>query len=297
MSSRKFRLRKRNLTQKQIERKRRYLSFFLFVCMAVFSICCCLKISVFNVNHIVDALIDSTYINALQDDIHEYATDACLESGIGTDSVDEVITYQNIYDIENSYITSLLNASEQFNNYAFNENIAQLKQDLIDSTKEMLTRGGVELSEDVNGRIDMFATQICDYTVNRIEYSTGDLLVDIVNIASNSISIIIAVLAIIIVLATISLLMTGNTYYRNMRYLAYSLTAATILDFVIVGLIAFITTLRPPALQPSYVAQAMINYIDQTVFDLFMTGLGVLCVSLFVLTLTWRLKRDKQKYS
>lgn len=297
MSSKKFRLRKKHLTQKQIDTKRKYLSFFLFICMALFSICCCLKISVFNTNHIVDALIDSTYINALQDDIHEYATDVCLKSGIGTDSVDEVITYQTVHNIENSYISSLLNASDQFNDYAFEENTAQLKQDLIDSTKDMLTLSGVEITGEMQNNIDLFATEICDYAVDRIEYSTGDLLVDIVNIASSGLTIIIAVLAIIIVLATISLLSTGNTYYRNMRFLAYSLIGATILDSAVVALIAVITTIKPPALQPSYVAQAMINYIDQTVFDLSMTALGALCVSLFVVTMTWRLKRDQQKYS
>ncbi len=297
MSRKKFRLRKKNLTQKQIEAKRKYLSFFLFICMALFSICCCFKISVFNTNHIVEALIDSTYINALQGDIYEFATDVCLESGVGTDSIDEIITYQTIYDIENSYISSLLSASDQFNNYAFEENTAQLKQDLIDSTKDMLVLGGVEITDDVAHKIDMFATEISDYAISRIEYSMGDLLVDIVNIASRGLTIIIAVLAIIIVLSTISLLYTGKTYYRNMRFLAYSLTAATILDFAIVGLIALITSLKPLALQPSYVAQAVVNYIEQTVFDLSMTGLGALCISLFVLTLTWRLKRDQLKYS
>lgn len=293
MRMKKFRLRKKNLSQKQINNKRRCLAFFLFICFVVFSICCCLKISVLNTSHIVSASIDSTYINALQDDIYQYASDCCIEAGIPFDAIDETITYENIYNIENSYISSLLNASQQFNSQAFSENIQALKQELALSTQEMLVSNGIEITDEIKNNIDVFATDVADYAQSRFVYTAGENIVTIVNIANKALTIIIPVLAIIMVLAVVSLTMTGNTKYRNLRYVAYSLTAATFFDFVIVGVIFVASYVRPPALQPSYLAQALTNYIDQSIYDLSMTALGLLCGALFVLTMTWRLKRNQ----
>jgi hypothetical protein len=102
---------------------RLFLAFFLFLCIAIFSLAISAKMTILNSDRIDYIFTNSDYVQSLCDDVSQYAHDCCLVSGIDEDAVDSVINYSTIYDLQESYTASALNTDSNYNDSAFDANI------------------------------------------------------------------------------------------------------------------------------------------------------------------------------
>ena len=78
---------------------RHFLSFVLFLVIAALSLTVFVRVDCVDGKKYASIFTNEKYVQSLYGDVKQYAYDMCAQNGIPTDSVDEVITYDAVYNL------------------------------------------------------------------------------------------------------------------------------------------------------------------------------------------------------
>ena len=280
-----------NLTYKQVSSKRSILAFFLFVCIVICTTCISGGVGVVNKDEIAKSLLESSYINALTNDVKQYATDLCEQAGVPKNIVDDSVDYNKMYELEKSYIYGDLFESTDYNENAFLANILHLKSDITNALTSSLENNGLIIDENMQNSIDNMSTNVSNYAKQRIRFINEDMYKNVVdNIKLVNICLI-GVCIFVSALIIIRLLTIGNKKYRSLRYAVYSFSAASLFNFITVIIFSVVNSRQPRIIQPSYLQNAIDSYINSSSYNFIMLSLFVFFIAICLSAISWIMKR------
>lgn len=111
-----------------------YRQAFSFVC-AVFGYSCA-QLDCFYQSRLcrrqkyASIFTNEKYVQSLYGDVKQYAYDMCAQNGIPTDSVDEVITYDAVYNTVNAYAVGNFDNSQDYTKTTYEDRISELNTQL-----------------------------------------------------------------------------------------------------------------------------------------------------------------------
>ncbi|MGN0528102.1 MAG: hypothetical protein ACI4IE_03135 [Eubacterium sp.] len=280
--------------EKNVKIGKNILAFLLFLCLLLLSLSICVRAVFVNSNVITRVFTDKSYADALFEDIYDYAVDYCDASAVDKKIVDETVTYEKIYSIQKAYILNIFEASEQYNERAFNQDISDLNGEIVKAANVYLESISVELTDNIKKGTQNFADNICDYIRDRISVDYIDEASSLVSTAKTASSIMIAVFMLASVILITSLYYTGEKRYRAVRYITYSFTAAALTDALLALGVQVIKCFKDLVIYPYYLCDALMKHINNCVLSVALAAALLFFAALIFAAYTWRLKFNKK---
>lgn len=272
---------------------RSFFAFLLFLSLTATALFTCILTNFVNDSSIIKLFTDSEYISSMQQDIVRYGYDTADAANIPSDSVDSVITYDSVARIEKAFVAGSLGAGEEYTPTTYLDYIDKLKEELDDSTQDMLNAYNIEIDENAENATEKYADQIINYLKKKIEFKYMDRLSSVTNLGKTvSIGgiVVFALLSIVFILIVISI---GSKKYRSIRELSYSLSASGIMCFVLILGVRLVGHFKSLVLYPAYLSDAVMKYVERCMMSVGVAGGILLALSLLLAITVWRIKHDK----
>lgn len=109
---------------------RHFLSFVLFLVIAALSLTVFIRVDCVDGKKYASIFTNEKYVQSLYGDVKQYAYDMCAQNGIPTDSVDEVITYDAVYNTVNAYAVGNFDNSQDYTKTTYEDRISELNTQL-----------------------------------------------------------------------------------------------------------------------------------------------------------------------
>ena len=275
------------------KRARRILAFFLFLTVSLLSLTVCVRLSFVSKSAIADTLTSDTYVQGVYKNVSDYAHDMCDECSIPYDSVDSVITYDSVYQVQKAYFYGLLSVTEEFTDSAYKDYIANIGSDLETSTLSMLREQNIPVEGRAKEKVNLFAEKITQYITEVSELSFTnyiDAIVSFGSIASIVAMIGLFLLATVLVLFIVSI---GKKLYRALRDIAISFYAAALLNIVLIFGVQAVKHFKTLLLYPRYLSDAIMEYVNNCIASVAVSSAVLFVIALAITTVVWTMKRNE----
>lgn len=274
---------------------RNTLAFLLFITVSVLSVSACVKAVVLNPNELVKQFTSQEYVNSMYLDAKQFAYDLCDECSIPRESVDEGLTFSAIYSINEAYAVGNLSASDQFTQTTYKNLLDDFSESLSSSVSESLKKNGVEInSYQQSSGVAEFSDRITDYVTGVIEFEYMENLQALTNMGKAVLLTVIIASTILSVLLALVVFSVGKKRYRGLRAIAYSFIASAIFDFVLVLGVEIVKMTKTLVIYPTYLRDMAMRYVEDSTLTFVGAGVTALFISLIIMTVVWKLKRDEK---
>lgn len=273
---------------------RNIVAFFLFLSIAALSLSICAKVSFINSERYAEIFTNQQYVNSLYSDVKQYAYDVCDECSIPEDSIDEVITYASIYDIEEAYALGNLTNAPQYTQTTYDDRITELKENLAQSTSDMLEEYKLDIDKNQSDGANTFAMKICDYIRSKVEFQYMDKLETLSNLGKTVSVVMIVIFSISTAVLALITFSIGNKKYRGLRAIAYSFNASAILNFGFVLAMQIIKQVKTLVIYPTYLCDSVMNFVNSSILSVAVSACLSLGISLIIAASVWKLKRNEK---
>lgn len=292
-SSHSHKSKRKKPSAKTYARRRAFFSFVLFLTISATAILGALKISVLNESRMANIFTNSTYLNAMHDDVMEYSKDLCLKCGIPDSYLDNVITYKSISEIQKAYILGNLDMDEMYSESSYVDMIGRLNDNIATQTKNVVEENRLEFANGMETKgPQQFADEVTAYLKSRVEFKYLEDIQSIVNVSSPVLNvgmILFAVLSVAFLLLTISFV---DKKYRALRAVCYSIFGASALDMFLVICVGIVSIFKDLLIYPSYFCDSVMGYINFCVSTFLIEGILLFLFGVMVGALVWRIKRN-----
>lgn len=275
------------------KKSRTVMSFFIYIFVALFSLSCCGIFSVANQKNVADIFTDYSYIESLKADVQSYAKDRCLEASVPNDFVEKAINFDTLHQLQEAYIYSELEVSEQYNVDAFDALMVTYEESLNKDMQSMIDEQSV--TTDSKSSLKSFCSDIAGFTRKKIEFKYIRELKSIVK-KVRALSFATAIISIImLIILSVVLIKKGGKNYRITRSFSYSFLSAFILDFVLLfaGLLVKVT--KDLVIYPSYLAEAFMKFYNASLISVTYAGAILFMISIVLAAFTWKFKRQERE--
>lgn len=266
-------------------------SFMLFLSLTVLSLSVCCKAYIANPATIACIFTGNSYVSALQDDIIQFANDESKKCSVPADCLDKVISYDVVFELESSYIHSMLGTSQGYSADAFQKNVLSLKEKISTAMQNELDSQNMSYSQK---GVEGFAQAVSDYAQSKAEFKYIEKVQSVLNISNVLITAAIIV-SLVVSIALIALLVVKkDKRYRSMRYVAYSFEASAIFNFAMVCAVGIVRGAKDLVLYPSYLCAALMSYVGSSMLAVAISGIVLILISFVIITAIWRIKRGNE---
>lgn len=275
------------------KKSRNVMSFFIYVFVALFSLSCCGILSIANSKTVADVFTNYSYVESLKADVQSYANDRCLEASVPNDFVNKSFDYNTIHQLQEAYIYSELDVSNQYNADAFDALMATFEESLNEHMQDMIDEQGI--TTDSKASRESFCKDIAKFTRGKIEFKFITELKSIVKrvrLLSYATAILSAIM--LIILGAI-LIKKGGKNYRITRSFSYSFLAGFIFNFVLVIAGLLVKATKDLVIFPSYLADAFMKYYNSSLLSVTYAGAVLLLISIVLAAFTWKFKRQERE--
>ena len=271
------------------------VSFFLYVAVAVVSVCICCLVTVANPSAFVKAFTTSNYVESLRDDVSLYVSDMCKKNNVPDDFVGDVVKYDDMYYLETAYVSGQLGASKQYNENAFNSMLAEYKVEMQNEIKKELSARNIKLTKSSENNLALFCDDIASYIESRISFKYMNNVRNGVKIIRIISYILIAVFGISGIALAVWLSVKGGKSYKVLRSTAGCFLGASLINVITAISIGIVNATKELVIYPLYIAQAFVDYTEVTAITFASCSAIMFFIFLVMLVFGWKLKRSEME--
>lgn len=270
-------------------RSRNILAFCLFVVLGILSVACVTKTVVLNGNTVQNQFTDYNVTSAFRQDLVDYTSDTFIKNGLDSSNISNVITQEKAEKIIASFAAGQFRAKAGYTSKSYSTDIDELINDIKSELEAQITASGFEKNENVeNAQLK----KIRAFIENSLKLPKTKLIETAMNLGKVAADIFLAVAIFLTVVFASMLYFTGNTKYRSVRSLGAAFCASSIGDLIVSLIAVIILNVKSIDIFPAFLKSALDNYIYTAVGAIAACGLVLLLISLMLLAISWKLKRE-----
>lgn len=270
-------------------RSRNILAFCLFVVLGILSVACVTKTVVLNGNTVQNQFTDYNVTSAFRQDLVDYTSDTFIKNGLDSSNISNVITQGKAEKIIGSFAAGQFRAKAGYTSKSYSTDIDELINDIKSELEAQITASGFEKNENVeNAKLK----KIRAFIENSLKLPKTKLIETAMNLGKVAADIFLAVAIFLTVVFASMLYFTGNTKYRSVRSLGAAFCASSIGDLIVSLIAVIILNVKSIDIFPAFLKSALDNYIYTAVGAIAACGLVLLLISLVLLAISWKLKRE-----
>ncbi len=270
-------------------RSRNILAFCLFVVLGILSVACVTKTVVLNGNKVQNQFTDYNVTSAFRQNLVDYTSDTFTKNGLDSSNISNVITQEKAEKIIASFAAGQFRAKAGYTSKSYSTDIDELINDIKSELEAQITASGFEKNENVeNAQLK----KIRAFIENSLKLPKTKLIETAMNLGKVAADIFLAVAIFLTVVFASMLYFTGNTKYRSVRSLGAAFCASSIGDLIVSLIAVIILNVKSIDIFPAFLKSALDNYIYTAVGAIAACGLVLLLISLVLLAISWKLKRE-----
>lgn len=270
-------------------RSRNILAFCLFVVLGILSVACVTKTVVLNGNTVQNQFTDYNVTSAFRQNLVDYISDTFTKNGLDSSNISNVITQGKAEKIIASFAAGQFRAKAGYTSKSYSTDIDELINDIKSELEAQITASGFEKNENVeNAQLK----KIRAFIENSLKLPKTKLIETAMNLGKVAADIFLAVAIFLTVVFASMLYFTGNTKYRSVRSLGAAFCASSIGDLIVSLIAVIILNVKSIDIFPAFLKSALDNYIYTAVGAIAACGLVLLLISLVLLAISWKLKRE-----
>lgn len=270
-------------------RSRNILAFCLFVVLGILSVACVTKTVVLNGNTVQNQFTDYNVTSAFRQNLVDYTSDTFTKNGLDSSNISNVITQEKAEKIIASFAAGQFRAKAGYTSKSYSTDIDELINDIKSELEAQITASGFEKNENVeNAQLK----KIRAFIENSLKLPKTKLIETAMNLGKVAADIFLAVAIFLTVVFASMLYFTGNTKYRSVRSLGAAFCASSIGDLIVSLIAVIILNVKSIDVFPAFLKSALDNYIYTAVGAIAACGLVLLLISLVLLAISWKLKRE-----
>lgn len=270
-------------------RSRNILAFCLFVVLGILSVACVTKTVVLNGNTVQNQFTDYNVTSAFRQNLVDYTSDTFTKNGLDSSNISNVITQEKAEKIIASFAAGQFRAKAGYTSKSYSTDIDELINDIKSELEAQITASGFEKNENVeNAQLK----KIRAFIENSLKLPKTKLIETAMNLGKVAADIFLAVAIFLTVVFASMLYFTGNIKYRSVRSLGAAFCASSIGDLIVSLIAVIILNVKSIDIFPAFLKSALDNYIYTAVGAIAACGLVLLLISLVLLAISWKLKRE-----
>lgn len=270
-------------------RSRNILAFCLFVVLGILSVACVTKTVVLNGNTVQNQFTDYNVTSAFRQNLVDYTSDTFIKNGLDSSNISNVITQEKAEKIIASFAAGQFRAKAGYTSKSYSTDIDELINDIKSELEAQITASGFEKNENVeNAQLK----KIRAFIENSLKLPKTKLIETAMNLGKVAADIFLAAAIFLTVVFASMLYFTGNTKYRSVRSLGAAFCASSIGDLIVSLIAVIILNVKSIDIFPAFLKSALDNYIYTAVGAIAACGLVLLLISLVLLAISWKLKRE-----
>lgn len=270
-------------------RSRNILAFCLFVVLGILSVACVTKTVVLNGNTVQNQFTDYNVTSAFRQNLVDYTSDTFTKNGLDSSNISNVITQEKAEKIIASFAAGQFRAKAGYTSKSYSTDIDELINDIKSELEAQITASGFEKNENVeNAQLK----KIRAFIENSLKLPKTKLIETAMNLGKVAADIFLAAAIFLTVVFASMLYFTGNTKYRSVRSLGAAFCASSIGDLIVSLIAVIILNVKSIDIFPAFLKSALDNYIYTAVGAIAACGLVLLLISLVLLAISWKLKRE-----
>lgn len=270
-------------------RSRNILAFCHFVVLGILSVACVTKTVVLNGNTVQNQFTDYNVTSAFRQNLVDYTSDTFTKNGLDSSNISNVITQEKAEKIIASFAAGQFRAKAGYTSKSYSTDIDELINDIKSELEAQITASGFEKNENVeNAQLK----KIRAFIENSLKLPKTKLIETAMNLGKVAADIFLAVAIFLTVVFASMLYFTGNTKYRSVRSLGAAFCASSIGDLIVSLIAVIILNVKSIDIFPAFLKSALDNYIYTAVGAIAACGLVLLLISLVLLAISWKLKRE-----
>ncbi len=276
-------------------KKRSVLSFFLYLCIALSSLCVVFLSVTANPNTFVKEFTQPSYVANVKEDVVQYTRDMCLNNSLPDDFIESTITYDKIYNIENAYIQGEFGTSLEFTTESYKNLLNQFKEDVFESVNEMVQSRNIEIEQSVKDTaVETFAQQVTDYTAKATSFGYIRQVKSFCELSKTVCSIILSICLAGSIGLIVAITLRTSRKYRVMRSISYSFGSAAVMNLIVAAAVCIVKATKNLVIYPTYLVDVFIRWVDDSLNSV-LTCAGILAIIFVAFAcFTLKLKRDSQ---
>lgn len=269
--------------------KRSVLAFFLYICITIAVFSAEFLLVAGNSNTFVKEFTNASYVENLRADIAQYTSDLCKVNSVPDDFIDEVVTYNNVYNLENAYISGEFNSSEEFSTQSHSASVKLFEENVEKSVAKMLKKQNISVSD---AQIKNFSGMVAGYADRTTQFGYIEQLKSFCRTSKIVCSILLSVCSLVGIGLVIGLFTGTSRKYRATRSVSYALLSSAVMSLLVALAVFIVKSAKQLVIYPSYLVDVFIRWADASA-DSVLVGAGVLFAAFaFLASVTWKLKRD-----
>lgn len=276
---------------RSIKKFRSFLSFVLFVLVTVLSLSICTNSYFANSSNIEKHFVSYNYISSFREDIVQYSSDMFIKDGLSDENLDDVITYDLVKELTNSYYRSQFETNSSFTADSVANNVESIIAPISSELKLQLDNSSYKYNKE---KADELTENIGNYINERISLAGTNYIQTAVNIAKIVSLVVSIVMAVFVAVLCLIIYFLGTVRYRSVRAISFSFTSAGILSLIISLIVYIISKVKIIDIFPMYLREAVMDYINACIGVVAISGATLLLISFVIICVVWKLKRTTQ---
>ena len=262
-------------------KSRNIRAFCLFVVLGILSVACVTKAVLLNGSVVQNQFTDYNVVSVFRQDLIDYTSDSFIKNGLDSSNVSNVITQAKAEKIISSFAAGQFRAKAGYTSKSYSSDVNSLMNDIKSELEEQISASGFEKSESVqNAQLE----KIRSFIDNSLKLPKTKLIETAMNMGK--------IAADIFLVFGSMLYFTGNTKYRSIRSLGAAFCASSIGDLIVSLIAVIILSVKSIDIFPAFLKSALDNYIYTAVGAIAVCGAVLLLISLALLAISWKLKRE-----
>lgn len=270
-------------------KSRNILAFCLFVVLGILSVACVTKAVLLNGSVVQNQFTDYNVTSVFRQDLIDYTSDSFIKNGLDSSNVSNVITQAKAEKIISSFAAGQFRAKAGYTSKSYSSDVDSLMSDIKSELEEQISASGFEKNESVqNAQLE----KIRSFIDNSLKLPKTKLIETAMNMGKIAADIFLAVAIFLTLVFGSMLYFTGNTNYRSVRSLGAAFCASSIGDLIVSLIAVIILSVKSIDIFPAFLKSALDNYIYTAVGAIAACGAVLLLISLVLLAISWKLKRE-----
>lgn len=271
-------------------KSRNILAFCLFVVLGILSVACVTKAVLLNGSVVQNQFTDYNVVSVFRQDLIDYTSDSFIKNGLDSSNVSNVITQAKAEKIISSFAAGQFRAKAGYTSKSYSSDVDSLMSDIKSELEEQISASGFEKNDSVQkAQLEKIRSFIDD---NSLKLPKTKLIETAMNMGKIAADIFLAVAIFLTLVFGSMLYFTGNTKYRSIRSLGAAFCASSIGDLIVSLIAVIILSVKSIDIFPAFLKSALDNYIYTAVGAIAVCGAVLLLISLALLAISWKLKRE-----
>lgn len=268
---------------------RAFLSFVLFVLVAVFSISLCAKTGFANKSTVKEKFVYYEYASGIKNDVKEYAVDLYTANGISCDNLDSIFTYEKVYNAVSAYYGYNIADEMEYSQQSYEKIVNEICSEISADIEAQLKNTDMQYNSQ---SAKLLENEVNEYFKSAVELPYIDNIKTALNVSSVALYAAIGVSGFFMLAVALITFFVGTKRFRSVRAIGISFWSAGIFELAMALVVYIISCIKRVDLFPVYLSKQFYSFVYMGISNVVFCAGALLLIAVIISAFVWKMRKN-----